>query len=412
MKVNSWTGDATAIERIPVITNPNWIGSVLRVVVILAGILSPISGFDAESSEHKLAPPATEKVAAPDSNPAQPTSLCDCEEIVLFSGNIGDKKLSLCGVGGEGNKPLLIQYRFGKVGAKPELVYPSKPSEPLSSFDFNTVHSTSVISFERPGAAYDIMTPDKSDYVRSERFSGVVVTTGGKTTKLLPCEEGTVTVNLAPLRKALGLSPRSRLSDALPAYQFEKSPYPMRKKKSRECKCVVEYPDVHDPVVAAEIKSFTRGFCKEGEECQGTESEGTVTAMIVGGAYLTLTFSTRVDYDGAAHPMSHDETELFRKGKKGWERLKKEDLLKSTEKCEERIDSLLYRQVRPQLSELDSQDGLFNSAQIEIGSQGLIFSYQPYEFGAYIGPAPALLPYKILGDCLRLKMPKETDNGK
>jgi hypothetical protein len=375
--------------------------------VILACILLLVSGIEAEEARQ-----AAEKLSVPDSKPAKPTSLCNSEEVVLFSCNIGDKKLSLCGAGGEDNAPLLVQYRFGKVGAKPELEYPSKPSEFLAAFDFNTVRDTNIISFARPGAAYDVMIPDKSEYAQS-LFTGVVVTIGGKT-KLLPCEEGSITVNLAPLKKALGLPPDGHsLSDALPQYPLEKDPYPIiRKKKSRQCKCVVEYPDISDPVVAADVKAFTRDFCKDGEECQGSESQGTVTATIVGGAYLTLTFSTRLDYDGAAHPMCHDETKLFRKGKKGWEPIKKEDLFKSTEKCDQRINSLLYRQVRPQLTHLDSLDGLLDRAQIEIGGQGLIFYYRPYEFGSYIGPAPALLPYKVLGDCLRLKMPKETDNAK
>lgn len=103
--------------------------------------------------------------AAPPLNASPPTSLCVADEIVLFSCNIGDKKLSLCGTTDGVNSPLLVQYRFGQSGGTPELEYPSKASEPLSAFEFGTMDNTSgfplqTISFNRPGATYDIMTHD------------------------------------------------------------------------------------------------------------------------------------------------------------------------------------------------------------------------------------------------------------
>jgi len=130
-----------------------------------------------------------------------------------------------------------------------------------------------------------------------------------------------------------------------------------------------------------------------------------VTATIARGAYLTLTFDHFYYSHGAAHGRSNKETKLFRKGKTGWEPLEKKDILDLTQKCDVRIVNLLYRQLKPQqLSELDShKDNLLDLAKIEIGSQGLIFSYDQYELGAYSeGPWPVLLSYKALGGCLRL----------
>lgn len=150
--------------------------------------------------------------------------------------------------------------------------------------------------------------------------------------------------------------------------------------------------------MAADIKSFIKGGCED-----STETVRSVTATIARGTYLTLSFSHyRYPY-GAAHGYTHEETELFRKGKTGWEPLKKEELLDLTPKCQERINGLLYRQLKPQLSRLDSQEGSLDSAKIAIGSQGLIFSYNQYELGAYAeGPWPVLLSYKMLEGCLHL----------
>lgn len=349
----------------------------------------------------------SDAVAAPDSNLARPTSLCSSGEVVLFSCDIGGKKLSLCGIKDGCDRPLLVQYRFGYFGTTPELEYPSKASEALSAFDFGTVDNTSgfplqSISFNMPGVAYDIMTPDKSDYARWAPFTGVGVTVRGKTTTLLECEKGTISVDLAPLRKALGLPADGRLSDALPKYPLETVPYPIVHKKrpcGSNCKCEIEYPNIGDPVVATEIKAFIKGDCEDGDE-----TVIRVTATIARVTYLTLSFSHyRYSY-GTPHGYAHEGTKLFRKGKKGWEPLKKENLLDLKQKCKERINGLLYRQLKPQrLSHLDSENGLLDSAAIMIGSQGLIFSYGQYELGSYAeGPLPVLLSYKMLGGCLRI----------
>lgn len=344
---------------------------------------------------------------APDSNLAQPTSLCTSGEVILFACDIGGKKLSLCGTTDSINSRLLVQYRFGQFGSIPDLSYPPKASEVSSAFDFGTVDNTSAfplqtISFNGLGAAYDIMTPDKSDYARWAPFSGVGVTVRGETTKLLKCEKGTISVDLAPLRKALGLPADAPLSDALPKYPFEKAPYPIVH-KTRPCgsnsKCEIEYPNIGDPTIAADIKSFTKGNCEDDAD----ESVRSVTATVARSTYLTLSFSHYQYFYGTPHGRTHEETKLFRKGKKGWEPLKKEELLDLSPKCQERINGLLFRQLKPQLSRLDSQEGLLDSAKITIGSRGLSFSYGQYELGSYAeGPWPVLLSYKILGGCLRL----------
>jgi len=345
--------------------------------------------------------------AATGSNVAAPISLCTSREVVLFSCDIGGKKVSLCGTKVEREKPLLVQYRFGRLGARPELEYPSKATEALSAFDFGTVNNTSgfplqTISFNIPGAAYDIMTTDQTDYTRWAPFTGVGVTIRGKTTTLLECEQGTISINLAPLKKALGLPADGRLSDTLPKYPLKKDPYPIVHEKrpcGLNCKCEIEYPKISDPAIAADIKKFTKGNCEDDFD----ETVKKVTATIVRDAYLTLTFSYYGYSHGAAHGSGNEETKLFRKGKDCWKPIDKEDLLNLSPMCQKRINSLLYRQLKSQLSHLDSQEDLLDTAQIAIGSQGLIFSYAQYELGSYAeGPWPVLLSYKALGSCLHL----------
>jgi len=94
----------------------------------------------------------------------------------------------------------------------------------------------------------------------------------------------------------------------------------------------------------------------------------------------------------------------FHKSKKRWEPLGIENLLDLSPKCRERIDGLLYRILKPlELSYVTDPQGLLGSAQLEIGSQGLIFSYPQYSLGAYAeGPLPVLIPYKMLKSCLRI----------
>jgi hypothetical protein len=349
---------------------------------------------------------STTAVAAPNSDNGQQKSLCDSGETVLFSCDIGGKRLSLCGSQEKADKSLLIQYRFGHPGITPELEYPSMPTAALSAFGLATVDNTSgfplqTISFSRPSASYDIMTPDQADYSRWAPFTGVGVTTRGKETTLLSCDENTTTVNLAPLRKALGLSADAPLSDTLPKYPFEKAPYPTVNKKKpcgSHCKCEVKYPIIRDRAITRQVKSFMKGGCEDGAEVIRT-----VTASITSGKYLSLSFSHYYYAYGTPHGYGNEEIKLFRKGKNGWVPLGKEALFDSESKCEDKINSLLFRQLKPQLSRLESQEGLLDGAQVAIGSQGIIFSYAQYELGAYAeGPLPVLLPYKALGSCLRI----------
>jgi hypothetical protein len=358
-------------------------------------------GIDLAKHVFQLLLVLNDAAAAPDSNFAQPTSLCTPEEVVLFSAAIGDKKVSLCGTTEGMNSRLLVQYRFGQVGRTPELEYPSKAAELSSAFDVGTTDNTSgfplqTISFKRPGAAYDIMTPDESDYVRWAPFTGVGVTVQGKPTQLLKGEEGSVIVNLAPVRKALGLAADASLSESLPKYSLDEKPYPMVCKAlpcGSDCRCDIEYPKIRGATVAAEIRSFTEKFNCEGD---GNYHGGKVTASIIRGSYLVLSFSYHAGWTTVS-------TKLFHKTKTGWKPLKKEDVLDSTPKCQGKINSLLYRQLKPQLSNLDSQERLLDSADIAIRTQGLSFSYDPYQLGSYAeGPWPVLLSYKMLDGCLRL----------
>ncbi|MGA3282758.1 MAG: hypothetical protein ABSD50_17490 [Smithella sp.] len=337
-----------------------------------------------------------------------PTSLCAAKEIILFSCNIGVKKVSLCGTTGGVNSPLLVQYRFGQARGTPELKYPSEVSEVSSAFYFSTVENTSgfpleTISFDNPGASYDIMTPEESGYAQWAPFTGIGVTVRGKATKLLKCEKDTIIVNLAPLRKTLGLSKDAHLSDALPKYPLEKDLYPIIHKKrpcGSNCKCEIKYPDIADPVIADDINSFIKGNCKKG----GGKDLRSITATVARKSYLTLSFSRYQYSQGAAHGYYIGEKiELFHKGSNGWEPFKKGQLLDLSPTCQTRINGLLYRQLKPQLSELTYPQALLDRAMITIGSQGLIFSYDPYDAleGNAGHPWPILLSYKMLDGCLR-----------
>jgi len=251
--------------------------------------------------------------AGPPLNTSSPRSLCSPGETVLFSCDIGDKKVSLCAINNEGNDQLRVQYRFGRVGGNPEMVYPSKASDVTSSFDFGTLENTTGyplerISFKIPGADYDILTTDKSDYAVYAPFTGVGVTVRGETTELLACEDNSIIVDLTSLRKALGLSADASLSEVLPRYPIETSPFPIIRRKGncgRGCKFKIEFPQIPDRAIAAEIKSFIRS------KFEGDENGRSVTATIVRGSFLTLSFYDYSYSHGAAHGSGNKETILF-----------------------------------------------------------------------------------------------------
>jgi hypothetical protein len=237
-------------------------------------------------------------VAVPNTDGGQPISLCGSGEKVLFSCNIGGKKLSLCGSQLTAGRPLLVQYRFGYPGISPELKYPSEPTTPLLAFDFGTTYDTThgkplqIISFSRPGATYDIISPDKiltpGQGDEAPPFTGVGVTTPGNEMKLLSCDENTTTINLAPLRTALGLSVDAPLSDSWPEYPFEKASYSMatnNKPCGSDCTCTVTYPIINVPVIERYINSFIDGDCEDGADVTRI-----VTASIALGEYLNLSF--------------------------------------------------------------------------------------------------------------------------
>lgn len=355
-------------------------------------------------------------LASPEEDHAAPLSLCAASEKVIFSCDIGSKKLSLCATGSATDpSSTLVQYRFGKPGNTPELAYPSKPSSPLSSFEFGTIKNTSgfpieTVSFERPGAAYDICTTSKESYARWAPFTGIGVTITGKPTKLLRCKQGTIFVDLEPLKKAIGIAPEDRLSEAIPKLPVEKKPFEIEQTQrpcGSKCECNIEYPVISDSNVSTEIKSFVAGTCEN-----GAETSLTVSATMIGDAYLSLSFSDYTYHYGTPHGLTYEHKKTYKKSQNGWKEIAKDELFDSSEKCRNKVNSLLYRRLKPLgLSRLESPEGLLKSAKIEISSQGIIFSYDQYELGAYAeGPHPVLIPYKSLGSCMILgKEPNELD---
>jgi hypothetical protein len=97
---------------------------------------------------------------------------------------------------------------------------------------------------------------------------------------------------------------------------------------------------------------------------------------------------------------------LYRKGKEGWQPIDGGDLLDQSALCKALVDSLVYRQLKPQhLGHIDdgtiSQDGI-SDTDISIDENGLVFSYEQYSLGAYAeGPWPVHIAYKSLGRCFR-----------
>ena len=126
------------------------------------------------------------------SSPAAPASaaptLCAAPELVLFScATASGKVISLCGSPDLGELRGSLQYRFGTVGAKPELSYPATPQRPKTAFLSGTIPysggGAAYLTFEISDVRYTVFTGIGKGWEKE----GVVVERGAQRLAYLAC---------------------------------------------------------------------------------------------------------------------------------------------------------------------------------------------------------------------------------
>jgi len=115
-------------------------------------------------------------------------SHCRGDETVAFSCLLSNgKTLSLCGSRDLGRLDGTLQYRFGKLGQKPELEYPAALEHPASHFRFKTVaYSGGIetwISFRSGAFRYVVFSGEG----RGWEHAGVQVERSGRRLTTIDC---------------------------------------------------------------------------------------------------------------------------------------------------------------------------------------------------------------------------------
>jgi hypothetical protein len=115
-------------------------------------------------------------------------SHCSAREKVIFSCSTSKSKVvSLCASAGLDAASGYMQYRFGAVGAKPELVYPQAQEHPKDHFKSGT------LMYSGGGGAYLEFNSGEYKYVlftgigKGWEREGVVVSKSGQQAALLEC---------------------------------------------------------------------------------------------------------------------------------------------------------------------------------------------------------------------------------
>lgn len=110
------------------------------------------------------------------------------EKVVATCTMKNGKTLSLCASHDLGPRTGFLQYRFGKLGAVPELSFPSTPMHPSRAFQLMRLGGASggnaELSFRRGAFRYVVYTEYGHGPVDS---SGVLVEKGGKTLADIQC---------------------------------------------------------------------------------------------------------------------------------------------------------------------------------------------------------------------------------
>lgn len=350
------------------------------------------------------------------------SSLCNEQETIIFSCSIDQspKTVSLCYIPSRSqNVKPTMQYRFGKQGETPELIYPKQPTSIEQDFSFSA-HKNSTgfpletITFSRGTVIYDVTTADKSEYVRWAPFAGVEVTLSGKPTRLIGCAKNSVLVDLSPIRKLLHIKEDGQLSDVLPKVKVDDSSFPVTHNVTTDsagAETSVSYPTVNDSNIDKEILQFI-GNCdwEEYSHEVGSKCSNTVSASIIKDEYLVIHFGGYMYAAGTPHGYGNQHTKIYRKNSQTWQPIKGADFFVDSDYCHENINSMIYRKLKPlRLSSLETdQDSdqesldLIEEADIYPTAQGIEFAFQQYQLGSYAQtPQPALIPWSNLNKCLR-----------
>lgn len=354
--------------------------------------------------------------------PSWTSSLCNEQETVIFSCSIDQspKTVSLCYLPSRSQdvKPTM-QYRFGKKGETPELIYPKQPTSIEQDFSFSS-HKNSTgfpletISFSRGTVIYEVTTADKSEYVRWAPFAGVEVTLSGKPTRLIDCARNSVQVELSPIKKLLHIKDDGQFSDVLKKANVDDSAFPVTHNVTTDsvgAETTVSYPAINDSNIDKEILKFV-GDCdwEDYSHTKGSKCSNTVSASIIKDEYLVIHFDGYMYAAGTPHGYGNQHTKIYRKIDQIWQPIKGSDFFVDSDYCHENINSMLYRQLKPlKLSSLETnQDSdqepldLMEEADIYPTAQGIEFAYQQYQLGSYAQtPWPVLVPWNNLSKCLR-----------
>lgn len=340
---------------------------------------------------------AQECLAAPTQNPNH-SSLCQQDEVVLFSCDTGSKKISLCGSNND-----LAQYRFGKTKQMIELAYPAQPAPLLTTFNFTTDYVTNsanenvaynnIISFHRPGASYRIIIPQ--DLKNNLTAATLEVEINGKPTTVLNCEKESVsTGNLAQHIEIFKPHNFKEMPDIEPSDDDT---------SGIDGICSVSYPVLPNPILANAVKSLlNKGECNPYQR-----TDGRLIATFPHKNYINLTYYWYQFGSGAAHGENREATAIL-KNENGWKKINKSDLFTSSAECKDKLNALLYNQLATQVTEVKNEldpirSKLFDIATIEMKYNGINFIYNTYDIGSYSdGSFTAFVSNAGLGKCLRL----------
>ncbi len=141
-------------------------------------------------------------------------SLCLSKERIIFSCRATNKKIiSICASADLDNNMGYLQYRFGRAGKKPELIYPSPLKHPKNNF-FSSIIAPNIgtgayLKFLRNGFSYTIF----AIAVKKWSGEGVIVKELGAIVAYVQCEHGTQSKMSANLFQRLQISQDPKSQD-------------------------------------------------------------------------------------------------------------------------------------------------------------------------------------------------------
>jgi hypothetical protein len=130
---------------------------------------------------------------APFAMSAEPKTLCQASEKVMFSCSVGSSILSVCSSQPDFAAAGPLTYRFGKAQGKVELEYPASAQDATKSFRFSWAGgghwADRQLSFSNAGYVYTVWS--FGDGLRPrEASSGVAVSQNGKIVSVRSCAAG------------------------------------------------------------------------------------------------------------------------------------------------------------------------------------------------------------------------------